>query len=138
MNVRLQLSMLTLAVGVLTGTTTQAGHIGNDIHAIRFLGKVDCWMYPESQTVLIGALSDKREEVRYEAVKALTQQLQHGKPLLDPTMGLRPFPDPEILSQIVRVARCRELLTFEEIYQRNKRMNLEVITARLIEAANSA
>lgn len=118
MNLRPQLILLTIAIWFLTGSISQAGNAIYDIHAIRFLGKVDCWMYPESQSVLIGALSDHREEVRFEAVKALNAQLQHGKPLIDPTLGWRPFPDPEILTQITRVARCCRLLTFEEIYQR--------------------
>lgn len=89
----------------------------NEIRAIRFLGSVDCCTYPEAQTVLIGALSDRREEVRFAAVRAITRQLQHGKPALDPLAGWRQFPDPQILRQIVRVAQLQHPLSLEELYQ---------------------
>lgn len=107
-----------LPAALLVSTIAFAGHPGDDIVAIRFLGTVDCCDYPEAQSVLIGALSDPNERVRFEAVKALTAQLQHGKPALNPTLGFRKFPDPVILSQIVNVARLRKPLSFEEIYER--------------------
>ncbi|MEO1998722.1 MAG: hypothetical protein ABGZ17_26045, partial [Planctomycetaceae bacterium] len=54
----------------------------------------------------------------FAAAQAITQQLQRGKPLLDPTLGWRPFPDPEILSQIARFCTLQGALSREALYQR--------------------
>ena len=109
-----------LVIGLsLSWSVCQAGEAEDEIRAIQYLGTVDCFWYPESQTVLIKSLlEDPREEVRLAAVQAITQQLQRGKPLLDPTLGWRPFPDPEILHQIGRFCTLQGSLSREELYKR--------------------
>ena len=75
----------------------------DDIQAIEFLGAADAAWYPETQDVLINhMLKDPREEVRFAAVKAITRQLQRGKPPLDVTAlyGWRDLPDPLIWDQL--------------------------------------
>ena len=90
----------------------------NDIIAIEFLGKADCYWYPEAQTVLIDSLkNDPREKVRNAAVLAITQQLQRGKAPLDATSGWRQVPDPEIFTQICRLAHFERPLTKQELYR---------------------
>lgn len=91
----------------------------NEIAAIEFLGTVDCYWYPESQSVLIQSLTkDPREEVRHAAALALTQQLQHAKMPLDALSGWRKFPDPLILTQIARLSTGRGALTPAELHER--------------------
>jgi hypothetical protein len=109
------LLLATLSVGVpCHGVET----CSNDIAAIKFLGSVDCYWHPEAQTVLIDTLKkDPREPVRYAAVMAITQQLQRGKVPLNATSGWRKVPDPEIFTQICRIASLQCPLTTAELYQ---------------------
>ena len=75
----------------------------SDILAIEFLGAADSAWYPETQEVLINhLLKDPREEVRLAAVKAITRQIQRGKPPLGFTAlyGWRDLPDPLIWDQL--------------------------------------
>lgn len=98
----------------------------NEIEAIQFLGTVDCYWYPEAQAVLIQSLlEDPREDVRYAAVLAITEQLQRGKAPLNPLNGWRKFPDPLILTQISRVATGHKPLTPDELYERYSQRKLD-------------
>jgi len=116
-----------LAVGItLAPASVWGGDAADEIRAVEYLGTVDCHWYPESQGVLIKSLlEDPREEVRFAAVRAITQQLQRGKPLLDPTLGWRPFPDPEILSQIARFCTLQGPLSREALYRRYSERELK-------------
>jgi len=109
-----------LVIGLsLPSSLCLAGEAEDEIRAVEYLGTVDCFWYPESQSVLIKSLQkDPREEVRFAAVQAITRQLQRGKPLLDPTFGWRPFPDPEILSQIARFCTLKGPLSRAALYKR--------------------
>lgn len=98
----------------------------NDIAAIRYLGNVDCYWYPESQKVLLDTMkADPREPVRYAAAQALFDQLQRGRKPLKPLNGKREFPDPFILSQIARVATLHEPLSTEELSELYAERKLE-------------
>ena len=112
--------LATLVAGVMLPVPAHSTELctGDDIIAIEFLGKADCYWYPEAQTVLIDTLkSDSREKVRYAAVMAITAQLQRGKAPLDATSGWRKVPDPEICTQICRLAHFERPLTREELYR---------------------
>ena len=88
----------------------------NDIAAVRYLGTVDCFWYPESQDVLLKTLhADPREPVRYAAAQALFDQFQRGRKPLKPLNGKREFPDRFILSQIATVATFHEPLSTEQL-----------------------
>lgn len=88
----------------------------NDIAAVRYLGTVDCYWYPESQKVLLQTLqADRREPVRYAAAQALFEQFQRGRKPLKPLNGKREFPDRFILSQIACVATFHEPLSTEQL-----------------------
>lgn len=92
---------------------------GNDIRAIKFLGTVDCYQYPDAQTVLMNALeNDPREPVRYAAVRALEQQLQRGQEPRQVGGGWRQVPDPEIMTQICRNFNWQCPLTMAEVAER--------------------
>lgn len=89
-----------------------------DIAAVRYLGTVDCFWYPESQDVLLDTLrADPREPVRYAAAQALFDQFQRGRKPLKPLNGKREFPDPFILTQIAHVAHFYEPLSTEELVE---------------------
>gem|GEM_PF-1770657 len=89
-----------------------------DIAAVRYLGTVDCFWYPESQDVLLDTLkADPREPVRYAAAQALFDQFQRGRKPLKPLHGKREFPDPFILTQIAHVAHFYEPLSTEELVE---------------------
>ena len=88
----------------------------NDIAAVRYLGTVDCFWYPDSQDVLLQTLqADPREPVRYAAVQALFDQFQRGRKPLKPLNGKREFPDRFILSQIACVATLQEPHSTEQL-----------------------
>ena len=88
----------------------------NDIAAVRYLGTVDCFWYPESQEVLLQTLqADPREAVRYAAAQALFDQFQRGRKPLKPLNGKREFPDRFILSQIACVGTFHEPLSTEQL-----------------------
>lgn len=88
----------------------------DDIAAVKYLGSVDCYWYPESQKVLLDTLvGDPREPVRYAAAQAVFDQLQRGRKPLKPFNGKREFPDPFIMTQICRIATLTEPLTTEEL-----------------------
>ena len=88
----------------------------NDITAVRYLGTVDCYWYPESQQVLLQTMqADPREPVRYAAAQALFDQLQRGRKPLKPLNGKREFPDRFILTQIACVAGFHEPLSTEQL-----------------------
>ncbi len=88
----------------------------DDIAAVKYLGTVDCYWYPESQKVLLDTLvGDPREPVRYAAAQAIFDQLQRGRKPLKPLNGKREFPDPFILTQICRISTLTEPLTTEEL-----------------------
>lgn len=88
----------------------------NDIAAVRYLGTVDCYWYPESQQVLLQTMqADPREPVRYAAAQALFDQLQRGRKPLKPLNGKREFPDPFILKQIACVATFHEPFSTEQL-----------------------
>ncbi len=88
----------------------------NDIAAVRYLGTVDCFWYPESQDVLLQTLqADPREPVRYAAAQALFDQFQRGRKPLKPLNGKREFPDRFILSQIACVGTFHEPLSTEQL-----------------------
>ena len=88
----------------------------DDIAAVKYLGTVDCYWYPESQKVLLDTLvGDPREPVRYAAAQAIFDQLQRGRKPLKPLNGKREFPDPFILTQICRIATLTEPLTTAEL-----------------------
>lgn len=112
--------LATLVAGALLPLPAHSTELctGDDIIAIEFLGTADCFWYPEAQTVLLDTLKgDPREKVRYAAVKAITAQLQRGKAPLDATSGWRKVPDPEIFTQICRLAHFERPLTTEELYR---------------------
>ncbi len=88
----------------------------NDIAAVRYLGTVDCFWYPESQDVLLQTLqADPREPVRYAAAQALFDQFQRGRKPLKPLNGKREFPDRFILTQIATVGTFHEPLSTEQL-----------------------
>lgn len=110
--------LLALVTGILLPRVALSTDLcaGDDIVAIEFLGTVDCYWYPESQSVLINSLKyDPREKVRYASVLAITQQLQRNKGPLDPTYGWRKMPDPLIFKQICRIARLKCPLDPDEL-----------------------
>ncbi len=54
----------------------------NRIKAVKFLGTVDCVTYPRAPQMLVTVLqTDRVEEVRYEAAKALREMLNRGQSL---------------------------------------------------------
>ena len=119
-----------LACALLLSTFCSPGQAkepaDDDIAAIEYLGTVDCYWYPDAQTVLLDVLAgDPREEVRHAAVIALTEQLQRGKPPLDPLLGWRQIPDPLILTQIARIGTLRKPLTKEELVERYSQRKFE-------------
>ena len=127
MNSRCYATCLAVVLGLVAGPSTAHAKDGDkEIAAIDFLGTVDCYWYPEAQTVLIQSLKeDPRERVRYAAAKALRQQLQRGKRPLDPLNGWRDVPDPLILTQINRLARWQQPLTTEEMIERYSERKFE-------------
>ena len=98
-----------LLLCLLGQTVPAADPAQDDIAAIEFLGAADAASHPESQAILIDhLLKDPREAVRFAAVKAITRQIQRGKPPLGFTAlhGWRDLPDPLIWNQL------RSLVTF--------------------------
>ncbi len=87
------------------------------IAAVRYLGTVDCFWYPESQKVLLATLQNSQhpEPVRYAAAQALFDQFQRGRKPLKPLNGKREFPDRFILSQIACVATLQEPHSTEQL-----------------------
>jgi YHS domain-containing protein len=75
------------------------------IQAIRYLGTVDCVAFPEAQAVLVKTmLEDPFEEVRYEAVLALSIMLARGSDLESIEQQLRNQCDPCSAEQLKKRA----------------------------------
>ncbi|NOX53291.1 MAG: HEAT repeat domain-containing protein [Planctomycetes bacterium] len=120
------LLVLLVLCGAQLGPAWAKDPAADDITAIKYLGTVDCYWYPEAQSVLLDILlGDPREKVRYAAVRALTQQLQRGKPPLDPLLGWRAVPDPLIFAQVVRLGTLRTPLTTEELVERYSELKFQ-------------
>lgn len=111
---------LVTACLMLTLTSLSQAEEGKDeIAAVEFLGTVDCYWHPEAQKAVIQSLlSDPREPVRYAAAGALREQLQRGKPPLEPLYGWRNVPDPLIATQIARLGTFQKPLTAEQLMDR--------------------
>lgn len=102
-----------LTCGSFTLAAEQCAH---DLRAVEFLGTVDCGWFPESQAVLIDTMrGDPVERVRFAAVKAIQMQLERAKGPLDPSLGWRRVPDPQIL---VKLAQLIPGCTAEELQAR--------------------
>lgn len=111
--------LIAAAVGFCPWTHLVAGDEYAAIEHIEELAELDCRCHPEALCQLVQFLEqDCREEVRYAAAKGIVEQLERGRPQLNPREGWRRFPDPEILTQVSRLFHGKRPLCHEELLPR--------------------